>query len=325
MWIAFSAYTLFYLLTAYYAGLYDRWYKRSELIRSTLIATIVLLAGYALLPEQYRFSRGIILFGALLAFVLIGVFRWILIQTNILSSNKEKDEHLTTIIVASSKEYKEITGLLKESGIHQRVLGRAAIDDTDTTALSNWKKLPDLSSSLPFREVIFCQGTLSFADIIEGVQQLPGGIAAKIHAEGSTSIVGSNSKNTSGEAVSKENGFKLSDPYNRRLKRLIDVSISFIGIISFPVQLFIVKRPVAFIANCFSVLFGRKTWIGYTAAEKNLPFLRKAVMARKGVPQNGKQKLPTESLQMMDYWYARDYELSGDLKLLWRMYRKLGG
>ena len=29
-----------------------------------LIATIVLLAAYSLLPEQYRFSRAIILFGA---------------------------------------------------------------------------------------------------------------------------------------------------------------------------------------------------------------------------------------------------------------------
>jgi hypothetical protein len=71
LWIAIPAFTAVYLLTAYYAGLYDRWYKRSELVRSTLMATIVLLAGYALLPEQYRFSRAIILIGALLAFLLI--------------------------------------------------------------------------------------------------------------------------------------------------------------------------------------------------------------------------------------------------------------
>ena len=43
-----------------------------------LIATIVLLAAYSLLPEQYRFSRAIILFGAILSFILIGILRWIL-------------------------------------------------------------------------------------------------------------------------------------------------------------------------------------------------------------------------------------------------------
>lgn len=323
--IAFTAYTFFYLFTAYYAGLYDRWYKRSELIKSTLIATIVLLAGYALLPEQYRFSRGIILFGALLAFFLIGILRWILIRANVLGSNKEKEEHLTTIIVASPKEYEEVQLLLKQAGIHQRVLGRIGVNENDTTGISNWKNLPQLSSSLPFREIIFCQGTLSFADIISGLQQLPGGIVTKIHAQGSSGIVGSNSKDTSGEAVSKENGFKLSDPYNRRLKRLIDIATSFLGLITFPVQMFIVKKPLAFMGNCFSVLFGGKTWIGYAAVEKNLPFLRQAVMACNGVPHTAKQQLPEESLHMMDYWYARDYEPSADLKLLWRMYPKLGG
>jgi len=325
LWIAFSAYTVFYLITAYYAGLYDRWYKRSELIRSTLVATIVLLAAYALLPEQYRFSRGIILFGALLAFVLIGILRWILIRANVLSSDKEKEEQLTAVIAASPAEYEEVTLLLKEAGVHQRLLGRIAPDETDATALSTWKKLPRLSSSLPFREMIFCQGALSFADIIEGIQQLPAGTITKIHAKGSASIVGSNSKDTSGEAVSKENGFKLSKPYNRRLKRLIDISTSFVALISFPVQLFIVKKPFRFLANCCAVLFAKRTWIGYAVAEKTLPPLRPGVIACNGIPVQTNRSLSAESLQMMDYWYARDYEPFAELKLLWKVYPRLGG
>ncbi|MBC7872466.1 MAG: glycosyltransferase, partial [Ferruginibacter sp.] len=128
LWFAFPAYTILYLITAYYAGLYDRWYKRSELVRSTLIATIVLLAGYALLPEQYRFSRGILLFGALLAFVLISLLRWLLIRTAVLNSSKKKEEHTNTIIAGSTKEYDQTYRLLKEAGLHQRVLGRIAVD-----------------------------------------------------------------------------------------------------------------------------------------------------------------------------------------------------
>ncbi|HRO68731.1 MAG TPA: glycosyltransferase, partial [Chitinophagaceae bacterium] len=89
LWIAIPSFTILYLIAAYYAGLYDRWYKRSELISSTLIATLVLLAGYSLLPEQYRFSRAIILFGAALSFVLIGVLRRFLIATKVLTSSKQ--------------------------------------------------------------------------------------------------------------------------------------------------------------------------------------------------------------------------------------------
>src|SRR6185503_16620854 len=118
------AFTILYLITAYYAGLYDRWYKRSELIRSTLMATIVLLAGYSLLPEQYRFSRAIILFGAIIAFVLISLLRWILIQTKVLASSKEKEEHANTLIVASQQEYEKTGQLMKEAGLHERILGR---------------------------------------------------------------------------------------------------------------------------------------------------------------------------------------------------------
>ena len=325
LWIAFPAYTIFYLITAYYAGLYDRWYKRSELVRSTLFATIALLAAYALLPEQYRFSRGILLFGALLAFILISVLRWILIKADILNNTKDKKEHASTIIAGTEEEYKQTLLLLKEAGIQQRVLGRVATEENDNIALGYWKNLQQLFKTIPFGEIILCSGALSFADIIQSIQKLPHGLGAKIHTTGSSSIVGSDSKDTSGEAVSKENGFRLADPYNRRLKRLIDVSTSFFGIITFPIQLFIIKKPIAFLVNCFSILIARKTWIGYASSEKNLPPIYPAVIACNGIPASAKQQLPLESLQMMDYWYARDYEPVNDLKLLWRMYRKLGG
>ena len=116
----------FYLITAYYAGLYDRWYKRSELVRSTLLATIVLLAAYSLLPEQYRFSRGIILFGALLAFVLISILRWILVQTNVLSSNQYKNDKPNTFIAGSAEEYEQDSAVIKGGRIAGKSTGQGS-------------------------------------------------------------------------------------------------------------------------------------------------------------------------------------------------------
>jgi hypothetical protein len=153
------------------------------------------------------------------------------------------------------------------------------------------------------------------------MEDLPGKTVVKIHAAGSYSIVGSQSKDESGEAVSKENGYNLSNPYNRRLKRLIDVSISVAGLITFPVQFILVKKPFLFFSNCFAVLFASKTWIGYAVNESKLPPLRKAVFACNGIRYNTPLMLPAESLQMMDYWYARDYDPVNDLKLAWKVYR----
>lgn len=325
LWVAFPAFTVFYLVAAYYAGLYDRWYRWSELVRSTLIATVVLLAGYALLPEQYRFSRGILLFGTLLALILISIVRWLLIQAGVLSSTRDKDKENHTVIAGTPAEYEETHHILEEAGLHQRVLGRVSINGDEGNAIGNWQQLEQLSTTVPFREIIFCKGRASYAGIIEAIRRLPHRLVARVHASGSHSIVGSDSKDTSGESVSKENGFKLSDPYNRRLKRLIDVVVSVAGMISFPIQLFLVKKPIRFFSNCLAVLFAKKTWIGYAVTEKNLPRLSHPVIACNGIPARAVQKLPKESLQMMDYWYARDYAPTNDLKMIWRSYRSLGG
>jgi len=325
LWISFPAFTVFYLVTAYYAGLYDRKYKRSELIGSTLVATIVLLAAYALLPERYHFSRPIILFGALLAFVLISILRWALIRLDVLTAGNDKEDHANTLIVGSPGEFEQTKLLMKEAGLQERILGRVSIADNDASGIGNWKKIGLLSGAVPYRELIFCEGSLRFADIIDTLPQLPDHTAIKFHASGSSSIVGSNSKDSSGEFVSQQNGFALNDPHNRRLKRLIDLVIAVIGLITFPIQLFIVRKPFSFFANCFAVLFGQKTWIGYAIGSNELPPLRKSVLASNGIPCSAKQELPAESLRMVDYWYARDYTTMNDLKLIQKVYTRLGG
>jgi hypothetical protein len=294
-------------------------------VRSTLIATIVLLAGYSLLPEHYRFSRAIVLFGAILSFLLIGLLRRLLIATNVLSSSKHQEEHANTLIVGSPKEYEEAVQLMNEAGMKEKVLGRVAVTENDPSAIGYWSKLDMLLQAVPFREAVFCEGTLSFKDIIGVMQTTGASIKVKLHAGGSHSIVGSDSKESSGEAVSKENGIRLADPYNRRLKRLQDIAVSLCALLSFPVHLIGVKKPFRFFANCLAVLFAQKTWVGYSTEEKNLPVLRQPVIACNGIPFTIKQELPVESLQMVDYWYARDYEPSQDIKLIWKMYRRLGG
>jgi len=325
LWIAFPSFTLFYLITAYYAGLYDRWYHRSELLRSTVVATIVLLAGYALLPEQYRFSRAIILLGAALAFLFISLLRWILIRTRVLNSRKEKEEHFNTLVAGTQDEYIQVTELMNRAGQRQKLLGRVAVEEDEVHALGHIRQLKKFDQVVPFREIIFCQGRLHYRDILERIGELPPGVSVKIFASGSGSIVGSHSRNVSGEYVSDENGFLLSNPYNRRLKRGLDIITAITGLLIFPFQFFIQRKPLSFFQNCFRVLGAARTWVGYAIPSKSLPPLRKAVLASNGLPVGDAHPLGLESLQMMDYWYARDYDPARELRLIWKNYRRLGG
>ena len=322
--ISFPAFTIVYLIVAYYAGLYDKRYHRSKLVRSTLIATLVLLAAYALLPERFRFSRGIVLFGAVIAFFLISVIRWLLIQNGVLKSSDDKEEHPHTLIVGSENEFQTCNELMEHAGLHEKILGRVAVNEDEPGGIGYWRRINILQPTISFKEVIFCEGALSFKDIIEAVQTLPKGIRVKFHASKSQSVVGSDSKDTSGEALSKEDGFKIADSYNRRIKRLIDFSSSSVLLATFPFHFIFVKKPLSFFNNCFQVFLARRTWIGYTTNSKDLPHLRRAIIGCNGASMNGVQQLPAESLQMVDYWYARDYDPVQDLKLLWKSYRKLG-
>src|SRR5690606_5823362 len=115
-----------------------------------------------------------------------------------------------------------------------------------------------------------------------------------------------------------------ASPYNRRLKRLIDVAVALISIITLPIHLILVKRPFQFIANCFLVLFNRKTWIGYATIEKHLPTLKNCVLGCNGIPPGSSNTFSHASMNMVDYSYARDYEPVKDLKLLLKRYRMLG-
>lgn len=324
LWIAFPAYTVFFLVAAYYAGLYDRWYKWSGLFQSMLIATVFLLAAYSLLPEHYRFSRGIIMFGAILAFLFISLLRYLLVKTNVLSSDRDKLVNMGAVVAGSKEEYEEVLGLFKAAGQTDRVLGRIAVEKEDDKALAYLQDIPKLSSTIPFRQLVLCRGVLSFAEIINLIPSLPKGIKAKIHTTGSSSIITSASKDSSGEVMSKENAFKLGMPYNRRLKRLIDVAFALFFLLTFPFHFIFIKGPISFFANCFKVLAGSKTWIGYAIGGKNLPSIPPAVIGCNGLPVLSDKKLPVESLQLVDHWYARDYEPLQDLKMIARKYRQLG-
>jgi hypothetical protein len=248
-----------------------------------------------------------------------------LIKTGVLSSRKEKHEHANTLVIGSTQEYNEIIQLMEDAGMKEKILGRVAVNENDEGAIGYWSRADMLLQSVPFREAIFCEGTLTFKNIIDCLQPIQKNIRIKIHAAGSHSIVGSDSKDSVGESLSKENGFNLADPYNRRLKRLIDVSVSLLAILTFPIHFIGVRRPFRFFADCFEVLFAKKTWIGYASMGKNLPRLPKAVIANNGIPMLVKQKLPEDSLHTLDYWYARDYEPVNDIKLICKTYRKLGG
>ena len=320
--VSFPLFTLLYLVAAYYAGLYDKFYKRGSVARSTVAATITLLSVYALLPEQYRFSRGIVVFGAVLAFLLISIERRLMLKAAVLSEAPDASLKPHILIAAPEEEYKAVESFLKEKGFGNRIIGRIGINGAAEATIAHLSNVESTAEALAAKELVFCAGKLSYKEIIALTERLQTGLKFRYHAFGSGSIVGSDTSTQSGEVLSAETDFGLARPSAKRLKRLVDAGASLLFLLSFPLAFFLVEKPLLFFANCFSVLAGKKTWVGYRRPLPSLPPLRKSVLAPNG--KKGATALSSENLASIDYWYARNYEPRQDLKIVFANYRWLG-
>ncbi|HEY9362699.1 MAG TPA: glycosyltransferase family 2 protein, partial [Chitinophagaceae bacterium] len=217
--IAFPVFTLLFLASSYFSGLYDSGFKQSRLNKSSLIAILVILSVYSLLPETLRFSRGILLFGSLTAFLLMTAMRWVLLKGKIIESDADDDENNQTIVVGSPEEFDEVNHLLEKSNKKERVLGRIETSENENgKAMGRFNQLTEIIKLYPVKEIIFCEGSLSFKTIIDTVSTIPHSISIKFFANGSHTIIGSDDKDSSGEFISKEEDYRLANAVYRRTK-----------------------------------------------------------------------------------------------------------
>jgi lipopolysaccharide/colanic/teichoic acid biosynthesis glycosyltransferase len=105
---------------------------------------------------------------------------------------------------------------------------------------------------------------------------------------------------------------------NRRNKRLFDVLMSGFSIIFWLPLALMVKQPVRFLKNAVSVLFGRKTWVGYCSPAdetQKLPKIRRGVYN----PASYMEKdTDPDVLNQLNLLYARDYTVWKDAEIFFR-------
>ncbi|MCU7550932.1 glycosyltransferase family 2 protein [Chitinophagaceae bacterium LB-8] len=316
--VAFPAFTFVYLAVAYFSGLYNKTFRQRTLVRSSLIALLTLLAGYALLPEHYRFSRGIVLFGSLLSFLLLFLFRLVLLKGKLLQHPPHSISKPYILIAGSEKEFEEVKHILQQQKLHKKIIDRLSID-TQTNIHAMLQNMEAIALASGAKELIMCVGEIPARSVMYLIQHIP--VSTWFHMEGSSSIVGSDLSYTSGEVLTAEEKFNLAQPHKKRSKRLVDMITALIFLISFPIHLLVIKKPLSFLGNSMRVLIGRKTWIGYHTRGKGLPVLRQAVVSVLGP----KKDILNENISRLDYWYARNYEPMHDVKLILKNYRNLDG
>lgn len=337
----FPLYTLIWILSVYYSGGYDKPVRLLKIMRGILVGTLGILVVYSLLPEEYRFSRAMILFGAGLSMVSLTFTRLLFHAFGMKSMRLDGSDAQRIAIAGSAAECKRVQNLLAQTGIKPTFVGFVHDNEIaeDASVLGTIQQLPEIVKIYAINEVIFCAKDIPAQEIIDRMAALGDStrVDYKIAPPESMSIIGSNSIDTAGDLYVIDIN-SVSKPVNRRNKRVLDVGLSLVFLATFPLLMWTQKNPFGFVGNIFAVLFGAKSWVGYalsafgsastplsTGAQSdnpNLPKIRKGVLNPLEIlPQ---EQRTNEIRTRLNLLYAKDYKIENDLNVVRKAFRNLG-
>ena len=342
MEVAVPAYILVWLTSAYLSGGYDQPVRTSRVVRGIFVGTLLISAASNFL-DAWRFSKALIILGGAWAVAaLVGrqlLAHFIKYKNLRLSERRQKN----IAIVGSGPESRRVRQLLEAAQVSARVIGYVRVDGEGTSTasepnsppypfgqspseepLGELRQLTDIIRLYALNELIFCGKDLPASQIISLMLGLPTSppVAYKILPEDSQYIIGSSSKDAPGDYYTLDIALNLYQPQQARAKRLLDVLTSAGMLVLAPLLIWFQSKKTGFLRNCVAVLLGRRTWVGlrYMAgpALAVSAVLSPADAAISTIPLN------EVTLRRLELLYAKDYEPSIDLSVLWRCWRRLG-
>lgn len=323
---AFISYTLVWCFSVWLGGGYDKPLRPLKVVRPLLLGSAVLAIAYSFLPESLRFSRAILLLGALLAMAVFFLNRFIgsiLISRN---SGLESEQGKRFAIVGSEAEILRVLTILRQTNYHVGFVAHVSegVQNRDN-CVGTREQLDEIIRVHNIDSVIFCAKDVSSVDIISSMSGIEvQEVEFKIAPPEALYIIGSNSIETSTDVfILDVNSVSLSR--NKRVKRLIDILLSLVFLISWPISVAIVKSPLFFLRNIAEVSIGRKTWVGFNrqfVKQNDLPNLKNGVLHTSSyVPQAARSR---DHIQKLNILYARDYRVMNDLFIIWKSLPQLG-
>ncbi len=327
--IAIPAYVLIWVFSVLMSGGYDKPIRLTRILQGLVIGTVIILTMYSLLPEQLRFSRAIILFGALWGMISMIGLRFILHLFGFPNFRIGVKLNKRFIIVGDKEEAGRVAELLRNASMNPGFIGLVSVNDEFGKSegfIGDITQIKDIITIYKIDEVIFCAKDIPAQQIIDKMSELNlSQVNFKIAPPESLSIIGSQSINTSGDIyiVDLDSVSKIA---NRRNKRFLDVIMSLIFLGLSPILIFFIKKPGGYFVNIFKVLFGKRSWVGYKLTDESdrykLPGIRKGILNPTDALKD--KNISSETVDRLNLLYARDYHISNDLNIILKGLKQLG-
>lgn len=318
-----------WLISIYLSGGYDRPSRLVRVWQGMLGGTIMILVAYALLPEAFRFSRALIVLGAIWGTLAGMVTRYLFHFLNVPGFKLDHTQGRHYALVGEPEETSRVEAVLRQAVHTPGFIGcvHTRTDNSGNGSLGPLARLRDIISIYRIDEVVFCSKSLPASHIIDLMAELQDtGVEYKIAPPESLFVIGSNSINTAGELYVIDVD-SITSPANKRHKRLLDFIVAGMSIPLSPLLMLFTKNPLGLISNALEVLIGRKSWVGYIQSEGSQPAFRLPKL-KSGV-LNPADAFAGKALSMDDkdrlnMLYAKNYRIKTDLDILWRGFKKMG-
>lgn len=324
--VILPVYILIWLVTTYFTGGYDKPYRIPPSVGGVMIGSVFILMLYALLPTSLRFSRALILFGTIWMALQMTSSRALGYLLKLADFQYGRNAKKRFLVIGNADETQRVEQLLKSTSIKPDFIGLVAPTnsfDVPENYLGNLTQVPDIISIYKITEIIFCSKDITHQEIIDKmVEWHAHDLDYKIAPVDTLSIIGSNSINTRGDLYTVDIRTIDTVP-NKRKKRLFDFSVSFMGIVFWIFAAWFVKKPFKFLGDCFKVVVGSYSWVGYCPTEtvdgQRLPEIKRGIYNPASVVA---AELDDEARGRLNMMYARDYSVLKDFNILFRVLLK---
>ena len=306
-------YTASWILSLWFLGSYRNKWDFSKLFRGILIGTVIIAMIYGLLPNDLRFSRGVILFGTLLVTAVLILWRYALHFAQYKTTDFSQRNYTKSILVGDASRWKKVTQLLKSYNKNYQQVGYVSNDRADDSKwLGSVAQLSEIVNIYGINEVIFSNESISAEDTMKLMSDIGPRVNYYTIPAESNFVIGSHSKNANGLYFGEQIELNLSKQDIRSQKRLFDITVSLISILLAPL-LFLLPRTRRVVMNAGKVLIGKLTWVGYSSNNSDkLPNLKP------GVFKTDYQLVePNEQFaHNLDLLYAKNYAVGMDLRAI---------
>lgn len=281
---AIPVYSVILCIVLLFNGVYDQPFRNRKLFRGWAAGLLFLLAFYALLPEQYRFSRAVILIGASAS--LLAGFTW-RYALHFISGGRFEIGNVSVptrrLIVGDEPSFRRVKDELEKLGFPSEFVAGVTPRPMPLPLdyIAHAGQLDRAVADFGIHEVIYCTPDMSYTSVIDHLSRLSRSRVQQLISVGAGNyFIGANTVIRAGRF---ESGRLLRKVYLNALvrnKRTFDILFSLLALVMSPLMLLVVDKRGGYFSNIAAVLTGRRTWVGYDprGSDPDLPRLKKGVI-----------------------------------------------